>query len=929
MKRMFTCLLRYIIVITIVLLYCPVSTSFAAPQSKPSEERVLRVAFPQVQGFTYTGENGEPQGIVVDYLNEIAKYTGWKYEYVPVENELIYDEFLEGRFDLMGGTYYIKSLEEHFEYPEYSIGRAKSVLLARWDDTSFHGYDLNELKGKTIGAYANARENIRRLTEFLSMNGITCTIQQFSTEQCVDGEMYHFLENGTVDLLLGNASDDTNEFRAVAYFDGQPHYIVTGKGNDEIVAQINWAMQHILESNPNFAAERYNANFPNEGVHNLVLNQAERQFVQDKKTVTVAVPSNYHPFYCMLDTDGEHNGVIPDMLAQVTIFSGLEFSYLQTESYAEAVRQVQQGNADMVGFFFGNETQAAEENLALTKNYAMLSDVIVRNKAVSYPGENLTCGILEGRRLPSNVQADKVVYFANAYEGLTAVDQGKVDFIYGLSARIENELQRHIFPNSVPVSIFENTNQISFAIRRPVQPELFTILNKSISSLTEIEQKVIIDANMVSLGHSSLSIRDLIYTNPLLVISVITMFLLLIILFIALTSHARVKAANMHSELERAEAASRAKSDFLSRMSHEIRTPMNAIIGLTELIDRDKETSEEVKLKLNKLRASAQYLLSLINDILDMSRIDNGMMTISKEPFCLNQMLDELVSMMKAEAQRKGISLQCDVQMQQTAVTGDSLRLKQVLTNLLSNAIKFTPQSGQIILKVKQQATQEDRAVYYFQVSDNGVGIAQEDQARIFDAFEQSGTNRTRSQGTGLGLPISQNIVQRMGGELKLESQENQGSSFFFSISLDFASALRQVQTPAGSDLFSGICFLLAEDNELNAEIATELLELQHAKIVRAENGRRAVELFAESPPDSFQAILMDIQMPILNGLDATKEIRRLAHPQAAAIPIFAMTANSFQEDVDAAMEAGMNGFITKPLDVDYLYQVLHRLTQK
>ena len=887
--------------------------------------RVVRVAFPQVKGLTETAEDGTRYGMVVDYLNEIAKYTGWEYEYIDTESQTMVDDFLDGKFELMGGTYYAEGFEAFFAYPDYNTGYSKSILLARQEDRSIRTNNLESLNGKTIGVYENAKENIRRLKEFLAFNGFHCTLKYYSSESFTDGNLYARLENGEVDLLQGNSTEGGDQFR-VAY-DSQPFYLVTNIGNQEVLDGLNMALEKITDANPSFGAERYAAHYPDRMSASVQLTEGELAYIKEKGHVTVAGLKNWHPLFCADETDDSHNGLVPDLLREVSAYSGLEFSYIYANTYMQAIQMVKRGDVDMLGFFLGTEADAADMGLALTAPYVNMNNIIIRNKASSYPGENLVCAIVEGQRLPGDIHAAKVVAYPGVREALSAVNRGEADIIYGLSARMERDIQTYQFVNLVPVTIVNDSDDLNFALMRPADPDLLTILNKALGSLSTDQKTELLNRNMVSMGAGNLSIIDIMNANPLLFILILSLFLAAVMTAVLLVNRSHTKAVIMENNLEKAEAESRAKGDFLSRMSHEIRTPMNAVMGLTDLTLMKNNMPEDVRENLIKIQSSSRYLRDLINDILDMNRLDSGMLSIAREPFSLGQLLDELQGMMENEAKRRGLSYTLEQDITHNDLTGDVIRLRQVLTNLLSNAFKFTEPGGSVCLRVIEKGSSDAGAEYSFRVSDTGVGVSEEDQKRIFSSFEQVGTNYSRSQGTGLGLAISSSIVELMDGRLKVKSKPGCGSEFYFTITLPYgapvAAAKESRESLAKSGLLRGIRVLLAEDNDLNAEIIMQLLETQEAEVIRCENGRLAAEQFENSEVNAIRVILMDIQMPEMNGYEATRAIRGMDRPDAKTIPIIAMTANAFAEDVRAAADAGMNAHLSKPLDVEKMWSTL------
>ncbi len=382
---------------------------------------------------------------------------------------------------------------------------------------------------------------------------------------------------------------------------------------------------------------------------------------------------------------------------------------------------------------------------------------------------------------------------------------------------------------------------------------------------------------------------------------------------------------------EAANSANRAKSRFLSRMSHEIRTPINAIIGLDSIALRDESISPRTRDELTKIGASARHLLSIVNDILDMSRIESGRLELREEAFSFPEFLDQICIIVGGQCDDKGLRFACErgAGLEQRYI-GDHLKLKQVLINILGNSVKFTDPPGEIRFTVDQTSCTEDRAALRFTMTDTGIGMDPEYLPRLFEAFSQEDNDNTsRYGGSGLGMAITKSFVEMMGGEIAVESQKGVGTTFTVTVSLGRvkADSVSEVDTageaPSGERSLQGCHVLIAEDQEMNAEVLTDLLELEGISSEWAENGRLAVEMFSRSEKGHFDAILMDMRMPVMDGLAATREIRALSRPDAAAIPIIALSANAFEDDVKQCLEAGMNAHLSKPVDMEKLKAVL------
>ncbi|MBP5292050.1 MAG: response regulator [Lachnospiraceae bacterium] len=427
--------------------------------------------------------------------------------------------------------------------------------------------------------------------------------------------------------------------------------------------------------------------------------------------------------------------------------------------------------------------------------------------------------------------------------------------------------------------------------------------------------------------------------GPLVVIlsMMVLLTVLEVVVFIAVIRNQSEKNRAIASA-EAAQSANRAKSLFLSRMSHEIRTPINAIIGLVSIVLRDESISERTRDGLSKIGASARHLLSLVNDILDMSRIESGKTALKEQQFSLKEFIEEINIIVGGQCEEKGLRFVCkeDESLDEYYV-GDNLKLKQIIINILGNSVKFTDPPGVITFTVEQTRQKDNKATLCFTMEDTGIGMDKDYIPKLFDAFTQEDArNTTRYGGSGLGMAITKSYTDMMGGDIKVESEKGVGSKFTVSVTLEQVHDVKpQKALEDGSPIedeeisLAGLHVMIVEDQELNAEVLHDLLDLEDVSSEWARNGQVAIELFERNEEGHYDAIFMDMRMPVMDGLAATRAIRMLKRPDAASIPIIALSANAFEEDVRQCLEAGMNEHLSKPVDLDRLKDSLKEIVIK
>ena len=571
--------------------------------------------------------------------------------------------------------------------------------------------------------------------------------------------------------------------------------------------------------------------------------------------------------------------------------------------------------AEDCGYKLTDSYLSAEFSWVLLRSH----DGDLRRVAVAY---NFNTDVLE---LPGLDDCATVEYMDSFDDCLAALHSGEIDAYYTYTYQAE----RTIFDdkkNELRSMLSDERRSFCIGVNRDYDVLLRSVLNKSVNSLTRAEV-VSITNKYINLGTQKFSLVRLAYQYPPVIV-LTYLCVVAAIVCIRLVLRSRRFRAEAEKALHKAEEASAAKTEFLSNMSHDIRTPINGIMGMLDIAEENFDDKARVKDCIAKMRGAASHLLSLVNDVLDMSKIESGSMQMLNTPFDLRVLLDSCCGILEGQITERNMTFTKQIgPFWHPYLVGSELHIRQVLINILSNAVKYTPDGGEINFRAKETLFEEGLVHLRMEIKDNGIGMSEEFMQHIFEPFTQEVLDaRSTYGGTGLGMPIAKSLTDKMGGTITFESRQGVGTTYYITLPLEIdPSAAPQPETekPADDATLQGVNILLAEDNDLNLEIAQFLLENAGATVTAARNGQEAVDIFAASRPGEFDAILMDVMMPVMDGYTATRTIRRLDRPDAGRIPILAMTANAFAEDRRRAYEAGMNEHLTKPLETELVIKTL------
>ena len=911
----------------------------AAAETVPA--KVVRVGSFE-DTFNYVNEKGIRKGYGYELLQTLSGYTGWQLEYVTCDWSDCFEKLKNGEIDIMGDISYTEDRTEEMLFSDEPMGEEKDYLYADLSRADISASDYKTLNGKKIGVLMGTEPEVM-LTEWEEKYDLKTQHVNISNNE----DAKQKLANHEIDCFVSMEESFWTELgiSTITRVGSSDIYYAINKDRADIKEELDNAMRALEDADPFYTADLYKRYFSMD--YTPILTGEEKAWLKKHGAIRMGFLTGDSGVSVYDPSTGELTGTITDYIRFAKDCLGnqeLEFQMVGYDSQKAELDALKSGEIDMV-FHFDQSPNLAEEYRVACTNTTWTSNMMaVTNKQhfdetqanrVAVPQNKISLT----RYLAVYYPQWEIVDCAAQEDAVRLVKDGQADcFVTGVSSQ-ENYNKKYDF-YSVPLP---NPAKSCFAVNSG-NGILLSILNKTIKAmpvnmLTGALAMYKSAARKVTLGEF---IRDN-FVMVLLVSSIFVAVILLAILKLLRKARkaeaAARKAANDTQELnaklqiaaENAESANRAKSTFLFNMSHDIRTPMNAIIGYADLAARHSDEPAKLEKYMENIQVCGQNLLMLLNNVLDLARIENDKTEMEYSVSDVEKDFRNCIAMFQNQADSKGQTLTVTTHLLHPYVYADVPHLTEVCTNLVSNAVKYTGNGGTICCDVTQKpGEKEGWCDTVVTVADNGIGMSQEFQKHIFEPFERERTSTvSKVEGSGIGMGIVKKLVGLMGGTVAVESKIGVGSTFTVTIPCRIASEdetqAKRETNPSDQKCLCGTRILLTEDNDLNAEIATELLQEEGCTVDRAKDGVECVDMLEKAANGTYQLILMDVQMPVMNGYDATKKIRRMDDPQKANIPIVAMTANAFSEDKQVALDAGMNDHIAKPINMSVLVPTLRK----
>ena len=911
----------------------------AAAETAPA--KVVRVGSFE-DTFNYCNEKGARKGYGYELLETLSGYTGWQFEYVTCDWSDCFEKLENGEIDIMGGISYTEDRAEEMLFSDEPMGEEKYYLYADLSRTDLSTSDYKTLNGKKIGVLMGAESEVM-LTEWEEKYGLKTQHVNIANNEDVKQK----LANHEIDCFVSLEESCWAELgiSTITRVGKSSIYYVLNKDRSDLKEELDNAMRALDEEAPFYTADLCKKYFSLD--YKPILTGEEKAWLKEHGAIRMGFLTSDSGVSTYDPATGEITGTITDYIQFARDCLGnqeLEFQLVGYDNKEAELDALKSGEIDMIFHFDQSPNLAEEYRLARTNTTWTANMMVVTNKQLFIENQVNRVAVPQNkislaRYIAFYYPQWEIVDCDTQEDAIKLVKDGQADcFITGISS--EAKYSKNYGFYSVPLP---NPANSCFAVKSGNR-SLLSILNKTIKAMPANMLTSSLAMHKSSARKVTLSefIRDNFFM-VLLVSSIFVAVILLTILKLLLKARkaeaAARKAANDTQELnaklqiaaENAESANRAKSTFLFNMSHDIRTPMNAIIGYADLASRHSDDPAKLKKYMENIQVCGQNLLMLLNNVLDLARIENDKTEMEYSVSDVDKDFRNCIAMFQNQADSKGQTLTVTTQLPYPYIYADIPHLTEVCTNLVSNAVKYTGAGGTIRCDVTQKpGRKEGWCDTVVTVADNGIGMSQEFQKHIFEPFERERTSTvSKVEGSGIGMGIVKKLVELMGGTVEVESKIGVGSTFTVTIPCRIASedeiqAKREIN-PSDQKCLCGTRILLTEDNDLNAEIATELLQEEGCTVDRAKDGVECVDMLEKAANGTYQLILMDIQMPVMNGYDATKKIRRMDDPQKANIPIVAMTANAFSEDKQVALDAGMNDHIAKPINMSVLVPTLRK----
>ena len=913
-----------------------------AGQEEVAQQKLIRMGSFE-DTFDYVDENGIRRGFGYELMQALAGYTGWKFEYVKCDWSNCFDKLENGEIDVMGDISYTDERAQRMLFSEEPMGEEKYILYADLSHTDIETSDFKSMDGKRVGVLLGTEPEIM-LTEWENKNGIHTEHVNVNNNEDVEKK----LANHEIDCFVSLEESIWSEqgISSVTTIGKAGIYFAINKERSDIKAELDFAMLQLDQNSPFFKADLYKKYFTLD--YSQSLTGKEKSWLKEHGDIRIGFLDNAPAVFSMDEETGKLTGTLAEYISYAKDCLGnqtLEVNIQAYDAYDEMLQALQKCEIDAICYASRNPDFAEKKGYTLTNTAWTYSMMAVTDEKYFNENEVHTVAVpKEKEALKQHIIFSypnwKLVEYDSLADAADMVTHEKADcFLLGTSQALKYDNNRDF--KSVPLT---KTMEACFAVKGGEGP-LLSILNKTLKTMPSgmlTSALAIYDSTA-----DKVTFYDFIKDNMLAVFVTAGLFSLSIIgIILMLLRKARKAEAvamlaasdtqklndKLEIALKKAEDASLAKTRFLHNMSHDIRTPMNAILGYTQLMEdelKGKELPETLD-HLKKLKQSGNLLLSILNNVLDMARIESGKMEIDESYGQIKEIQQTLLEIFDDEAKKKNIAFHYTVNVEHEHVLIDITKVKEIFANILSNAIKYTPSGGSVTVNVDELPCDEPGyMIARTSVSDTGIGMSQEYLTRIFEAFtREQNTTKSKIAGSGLGMSIVKKYVELLGGTINVESEPGKGSIFTVTLKHRIADEgyykKMHVETPGtGSEILAGKNILLAEDNDLNAEIAVAILERFGLKAERVEDGIQCVNRIKKMPAGTYDMILMDIQMPKMDGYQATQEIRHLPDQDKACIPIVAMTANVFEEDKREAAAAGMNGHIAKPIQADDLLPTL------